>query len=259
MTGNSIITSLSAAADIMLPRYCIVCGRRLYLREKFICIYCLADFPFTYNWNMPRNRMADRLNAMIQRWAEDIDEWRAFYRGRHERYAYAAALFMYRGDASYKNIPRRLKYHGDIAAGRFFGRILGARVAMSTHFKDADIVIPVPLHWKRRWDRGYNQAEIIAREVASACGAAMRTDILVRNRRTRSQTRLNIEEKEKNVRGAFSVRLAAELLPKAVHILLVDDVFTTGATTYACFLALRRYYGPETRISVVTLACVDNG
>ena len=260
--AKDMARAMAAMCDLIIPRYCIVCGRRLLLYEKYICIYCVADFPFTYNWRITHNRMADRFNTMIQR---DIEGRMAApacdtsQPGR-EAYAYAAALFLYRGDAPYRRIPYRLKYHGDTAAGRYFGKILGKRLASARHFNDADMVIPVPLHWQRKWARGYNQAEIIAKEVAAATGASLRTDILIRTRKTKTQTRLDVDSKARNVKGAFAVREKfVNSIPPAHHILIVDDVFTTGATINACFNALRTVYGPGVRISAVTLAFVDNG
>jgi predicted amidophosphoribosyltransferase len=123
-----------------------------------------------------------------------------------EPYAFAAALFFYNADSSYRRIPWHLKYEGGLAAGRHFARLLGARLAASPQFADVDVVIPVPLHWTRRWRRGYNQAEVIARELADVLGAELRTDILRRSRRTRSQVRLPVAAKAANVRGAFSLR-----------------------------------------------------
>jgi len=124
-----------------------------------------------------------------------------------------------------------------------------------------DIVIPVPLHWTRRWRRGYNQAEVIARGIADVLGAELRTDILRRARRTRSQVRLPVEAKASNVLGAFALpaSYAKNLVNlRARHILLVDDTFTTGATLNACRAALRQAFPLPVRISVATLAFVSS-
>ena len=128
-----------------------------------------------------------------------------------------------------------------------------------------DVVIPVPLHWTRRWRRGYNQAEVIARELADVLGADLRTDILRRVRRTRSQVRLPLAAKAANVRGAFSFRPLPAGSPEkphnlraTVHILLVDDTFTTGSTLNACRAVLRQAFPLPTRISVATLAYVSS-
>lgn len=255
---------LAAAADIIIPRYCSVCGRRLFPNERYICIYCMGDFPFTYNWKATRNSMADRFNNLICNDAPDNAS------DRKEPYAYAAALFLYRDDAPYREIQHRLKYKGDTGIGRHFARLLGERLAAAGHFSDADTVIPVPLHWTRKWTRGYNQAEIIAREIASCTGARLCTGILERKHRTRTQTKLSTEEKMENVRNAFSVRKRhKEKLLSCRHMILVDDVFTTGATMYSCFRTIREAMkGTETagtadilaempRISIVSLGLVD--
>ena len=248
---KDIVNGLMAAIDLLLPRTCIVCGGRLLRREKHLCLSCISDLPLTHFWDMSRNPMADRLNELIQ---ESMGEER-------ENYAYAAALFFYHSEAGYRQIPYQIKYHGNTDAGRHFGYILGRKLISSTLWSDVDMVIPVPLHWTRRWKRGYNQAEVIARGVAEAMGKPMRTDIMVRNRRTRTQTKVDVDMKGRNVAGAFSVKEEAAMIFRnggnVRHILLVDDVFTTGSTLHACFCALREVFPPAVRISVVTLGLVE--
>ena len=251
---GSVLRGLRAAGEILLPRQCITCGRRLLLEEKHLCLECLADLPQTYFWTMSHNPMADRFNENIQKDIEtDEDD------GLHERYAYAAALFFYHSEAQYRLIPYQIKYHGNIRAGRYFGRMLGNRLASSELFEDVDMVVPVPLHWTRKWKRGYNQAEVIAGAVAEALGAPMRTDLLRRRKRTTTQTRMEVEDKRKNVAEAFvSTPSLADIAAQdgIRHLLLIDDVFTTGATLHACFAALRTVLPASVRISVATLGFV---
>lgn len=251
---GSVLRGLRAAGEILLPRQCITCGRRLLLEEKHLCLECLADLPQTYFWTMSHNPMADRFNENIQKDIEtDEDD------GLHERYAYAAALFFYHSEAQYRLIPYQIKYHGNIRAGRYFGRMLGNRLASSVLFEDVDMVVPVPLHWTRKWKRGYNQAEVIAEAVAEALGAPMRTDLLRRRKRTTTQTRMEVEDKRKNVAEAFvSTPSLADIAAQdgIRHLLLIDDVFTTGATLHACFAALRTVLPASVRISVATLGFV---
>jgi Predicted amidophosphoribosyltransferases len=236
-----------AVSDLVLPCRCIVCGTRLALRERHLCLRCLADLPRTFFSSMPRNQMADRFNELIQR---DLDASGGFY-----EYSLAASLFYYRSSTGYRLITQRLKYHADIAAGRFFSGMLAEEMAASPLYSDVDAVIPVPLHWTRRWSRGYNQAEIIAKVVSGRLHSAMRTDILYRTRRTRTQTKMSIGEKSLNVSHAFGVR-SGVCTEGISHILIVDDVFTTGATLHSCYLALREVFPSSVRISVATLACV---
>lgn len=236
-----------ALGDLVAPRHCLVCGRELNPSERHICIFCDADMPFTHYARMERNPMSEAFNGIIERQTPQ--------EAPREIFARAASLFYYNSETGYKYIPQALKYSGNIAAGRRFAAILGKELAESPLFADVDCVIPVPLHWTRRWRRGYNQAEIIAREVARAIGCGCRTNILRRKHRTRTQTTLSVDEKARNVADAFAVRRSSD--GGFSHILLVDDVFTTGATMAACFAALRKVL-PDTRISAATLAVVSS-
>lgn len=230
--------------DLMMPRECLVCGRQLGAQEEHLCIWCSADLPYTWNWELTHNPMADQFNALLERLRAP---------GERMPYAYATALLLYHHENPYKRIPQALKYGFNLQAGRFFAARLGTFMASSPQWADVDAVIPVPLHGWRKWRRGYNQAEVIAAELARALHAPLRADVLRRIRHTRSQTRLDAQERIRNVSGAFRLRESLE----ASHVLLVDDTFTTGATLAACFYAVRQALGPDVRISVATLAVVQ--
>ena len=239
---------ISSAMDFLLPRTCIVCGERLFRDERHICLECRACLPLTYFWKQSHNPMSDRLNEVIQKNLEANDDQ------RREDYSFCAALFLYQSEGSFRLIPYQIKYKGDIKAGEYFGRMLGNRLKSEELWKGADLIIPVPLHWSRQFKRGYNQAEAIATGVAAAMGIPLRTDILVRRKRTKTQTRLNPEEKARNVAEAFETK--CNVPPQVRHIIIVDDVFTTGSTLGECFRALRTVFPSGVRISVATLAFV---
>jgi predicted amidophosphoribosyltransferase len=258
---------LKAVLDLLVPRRCIVCESALASSEKHLCQGCLDDIPHTYYWLRKFNPMADKFNALIQEELErmSLDGTHHY----HVDYSYATALFFYRADSDYSHISRQLKYHSNIPAGKFFGQQLGARLARAEHLADVDAVIPIPLHWTRKWSRGYNQAEVIAREVATALGVDLRADILERCRRTRTQTKLSIKDKAANVKGAFRVRpdivqssgsgtkkADASAISDLKHLLIIDDIFTTGSTALACYSALRDTFPPSVRISIATLGFV---
>ena len=250
---GTLKTGLAGMMDMFLPRVCIVCGCRLLRHERHLCLGCHMDMPLTRFWERSHNPMADKFNEVIQ---DGIEAG-----GPHEPYAYAAALFLYHSEAGYRHIPYQIKYHGNLKAGEHFGAMLGKNLAISPLWSDIDMIIPVPLHWTRQWKRGYNQAEVIARAAAKALGVPVRTDILMRKRRTKTQIKLDINEQAKNVAGAFAVNEDARAIFRnggtVRHIVLLDDVFTTGSTLGACFRALRSVFPATVRISVVTLGYVE--
>ena len=251
MAGAKILMSV---LDLTLPRTCSVCGDRLLSFERHICTECLADIPFTFNWNLPHNPMADRFNERIQNTVYQGAKHQQTKNG-HIPYCYATSLFFFNSEADYRKIPYSIKYRKDISSGLFFGHMLGERIAASEIFSDIDLIMPVPLFWTRRWKRGYNQAEIIARGIARPLHGCLRTDILFRRHHTATQTRLGVEEKSRNVTGAFGLRTCFP--PETRHVLLVDDVFTTGATLHACYQAIRSA-GRDIAVSIATLAMVSN-
>lgn len=231
-----------ALADLIFPRICVVCEEILDSDEDVVCRRCLEDFPFTRYENLARNPMGDRLNAGID----------------SGPYVTATALFFYR--CAYQRITPSLKYGRNFAAGARFGRMLGERLASSSLFNDIDFIIPVPLHPLRHFRRGYNQAGIIAESIRREMpGATIASGVLKRTRATRTQTRIRGEEKKENVKGAFAIRgkefeKLMERSPK--HILVTDDVLTSGNTLAACCNCLRTALPGEVRISVATLAFV---
>lgn len=213
--------------------------------EEHLCIECRADLPLTHFETLSHNPMADRLNSLT-----DI--------GKYEAYAYATALFFYNKENGYDRITKSLKYHRNFRAGQYFARMLGERMKSSPLFSDVDTIIPVPLHILRRIVRGYNQAEVIAVELARILDARVETGALRRISRTSSQTGLNAEQKALNVSGAFGPgRSLEKIKEKTSHALIVDDVFTSGATSAACYKLLRQYFPPSVRISIATLAFTE--
>lgn len=250
---------MTAFFDFLLPRECVVCGRELLVNEKHICTGCLDDMPMTYFWKNPGNGMSVKFNSRVA--------GSGVCREMHLPYSHAAALYFYKSTGGYSRLSQVLKYEGDIPSGRFFAGMLGRRIKEAEQFSDVTAVVPVPLHWTRQWSRGYNQAEVIARELARELGAVLETGMLRRIRRTGTQTKLSMEAKAANVKGAFHADTAvlSRIISSSggrAHLLLVDDVFTTGSTLCACNDAVRAAVAETSfpqlsvRISVATLGYV---
>lgn len=132
-----------------------------------------------------------------------------------------------------RELIHRLKYYGDEPAGKYLGGELGKLVAGFGSSSGWDAIVPVPLHWTRKWSRGFNQSWILARGVSNTTGLPV-LPALRRVKRTKDQTRLSREERLANVRGAF--RVVSDVGGK--KLLLLDDVTTTGATLEECRRAL---------------------
>ena len=215
---------LKSFLNIISPQECIVCGDLLYSNEKYICTNCLEDLPLTYYWT----------------WEENPAEKKLWGRTYFER---VIPLFFFEKENNYKKIPYSLKYKNDIKVGIYFGQILGQHI-LSAKYGDKklgdeiDLIVPIPLHKKKQKKRGYNQSEMIAKGINSILNKRICPKLIERKKNTETQTGIDMEHKWDNVKDAFEVN-KKEMMKierkynKPIHILLVDDVLTTGATSVA--------------------------
>ena len=161
-------------------------------------------------------------------------------------WGHAVCIYPYRGPI--REVIHQLKYRNQPYCARFLGGQLAT--TWREHAPDMpDAVIPIPLHWLKQLRRGYNQAELLASAMARALGVPLRF-VLLRSQRTRQQARLSLEERRQNVQNCFKLRGRAKL--QGAHIVVVDDVFTTGATLDAAVRTLLS--GGAGRVSVATVA-----
>lgn len=198
--------------------------------------------PLTYFWN----------------WRENPAEKILWGRCRFET---VSSLIYYHRESAYSSLTPQIKYLGNRKLGLFLGEMLGHFLAKG-NIPPVDYLIPVPLHPLRKWTRGYNQAEIIAEGIKKGLGEGkneglpfLATDILYRRQWSRSQTGIDVGNKWENVAGAFALRDKNAGRLKESHILVIDDVLTTGATAEACWNALSGI--KDIRISYATLAFVE--
>jgi ComF family protein len=149
-----------------------------------------------------------------------------------------------------RRVVHSFKYGRKVSLGKPLGRLMARGCEEFVNECRVDLIIPVPLHSKRlRW-RGFNQSALLARQVSRAYGLPMEPFVLMRDKETLPQTQLSEEERRKNVRGAFSVRAAGAL--KGKTLLLVDDVYTSGATLNECSRVLMR--AGADKVYILTLA-----
>ena len=219
-------------SGIIFPRYCAACGNSLLSKEKIICLKCLHEIPRTRFDQMPDNPMAQ------------------LFWGRC-RIENAAAWFTFMEGSRYQKMLHLMKYKGRKDIAKHLGIYFGAELSQ-TLFAGADLIIPVPLHPGKLRQRGYNQSEYIAQGISVYLKKPVNTSSLLRKVANPTQTNKSGFDRWENVEGIFTVSEPEKLKEK--HILLVDDVVTTGATMDACANALLQI--PGVRVSLVSLAIV---
>ena len=191
----------------LYPDNCINCSEILVTNEQYLCTSCTMDLPVT-NFHLEPD------NPLYQRFAHNpsvID-------------AYAYLHFHQNGVA--QKILHELKYKSRSHLGEFFGALLGAELLRAE--LTYDLIVPVPIHWKKKLKRGYNQSDFIARGIASMINVPVNEEVLTKVTNTQTQTNKNKLERWKNVEDSFRIVKPTALYNKKV--LLVDDVITTGAT-----------------------------
>lgn len=229
-----MVIQFADVLELFFPSLCIACGERLVSQEKFLCLDCWNDLPVTSFHDEPGNKVEQLFWGRI----------------RIER---AASYFQYRKGSRYQHLIHFIKYKGLKELGYEAGLRFGSIISGSADFSSVDVIVPVPLHRKREKQRGYNQSEWIGRGIAWALQKPLLLGNLVRAVHTKTQTRKTRFERWENVENIFVVTNPSVLAEK--HVLLVDDVVTTGSTLEACAGALLQC--PNTKVSVATLAFSD--
>ena len=229
----SILSSLIYdLRSLLIPHSCAVCGGELPPSKHLLCSLCEATAPLTNLWREESNPMMGRFWGLLP-------------------VEHASALFWYVEGSPWRDAVHRFKYGGRWLSAYDMGRWYGALMRESGMYASVDAVVPVPLHWWRRITRGYNQSEYIARGIARELGVEVLPRAVVRHRYNESQTHQSAVRRWANVEGIFRLRRPESL--RGRHILLVDDVFTTGATILSLGETILRS-ASDVRLSVAVLA-----
>ncbi|MBQ3173513.1 MAG: ComF family protein [Alistipes sp.] len=229
----SMLRRLSAAiGSLLFPRRCVACGEYLTKDMHGICVRCRYEIPLTHYWKMEDNPVKERFAGIVP-------------------IAEGSALFFYAGHSLWRTLVHKFKYGGHWHIARTMGRWYGSELRSSGRYDDVDIVVPIPLHPVKMLRRGYNQSAYVAEGIAEAMGLSVVRGVVYRRRNNPSQARRHTAERWQNIEGLFGVRHPERL--RAKHILLVDDVLTTGATMTEAIRSILEAV-PECRISVATLA-----
>ncbi|MBL0328160.1 MAG: ComF family protein [Bacteroidetes bacterium] len=221
--------------SLIFPQVCASCGNSLYKNEQTLCTYCVYHLPKT---NFHLNN--DNPVAKIFWGRVDIQS--------------AAAFYGFNKGGRVQHIIHQLKYKGRKEVGFAVGKLYGYELKMCDSFKTVDTIIPVPLHSKKIKKRGYNQSEAFAEGLSVSMGVPANVKTLFRAYESETQTKKSRFSRWQNVESIFQLKDIKSLEGK--HVLLVDDVVTTGATLEACAQTLQQI--PGIKISVATIAYASN-
>ncbi|WP_243396882.1 ComF family protein [Flagellimonas pacifica] len=219
--------------NILLPQVCFGCNAQLTRGESILCTVCRHELPLT-DHNLTDENVVDRM----------------FY-GRIP-IKKAASFVFFSKNGIVKNLLHQLKYKNQEQIGGFFGDWFGSYLKDEKMLQTVDVVIPVPLHPKKEKKRGYNQVSLFAQHIAVAIDAEYRSDVLLRTINTKTQTKKDRQLRWENAKDVFELNPMTKQNFK--HVLLVDDVITTGATIEACAKTLHQL--KDVCISVVSIAVV---
>lgn len=219
--------------DLFFPNLCAACGTSLVSQERVICTKCIFELPRTRFHLDPENILAKQFWGRVK-----LEQ--------------ASAFVHFQKGSKVQHIMHELKYKNRPEAAARMGELYAQDLKTSDHWIRPDVIIPVPLHASRFRRRGYNQSEEIAKGLASVLKIPIDTKSLVRITNTSSQTRKNRFERYENLLSAFALKKPAVLASR--HILLVDDVVTTGATLEACCVELMKVKGVKVSICAMAYA-----
>lgn len=229
---NLLKTALDGLLRLFYPKWCWVCQNDLLPGETDVCLACQHQLPSTHFYRQPNNAVALRLRGRVPITA-------------------AASVYFFSKSSALQSLLHGLKYRNQPNLGVWLGRCMAHEATQTNWFDGVDVLVPVPLSKSKQRSRGYNQSACLAEGISQVLQIPMCTTVLLRHRNTATQTKKSRSERQRNVAGAFSVQNPQVLENK--QVVLIDDVFTTGATLEACLETLHTIPGIQLR--VLTLAC----
>ncbi len=215
---------------LFFPRVCDACENLLLRNETTICTRCLTGLPKTNFHKYPDNPVMETFWGRLK-----IE---------------SASSFLYYSKAGkVQNLIHSFKYRGKYEIGMMLGEMFAADLKTSPYFNNINTIIPVPLHWTKLKTRGFNQSEVIARGMAKQMNAQIENDVLIRRFATDTQTKKSRLKRVENVQGKFGIQNPEKIAGK--HVLLIDDIITTGSTIEECANILLSV--DETKVSIASI------
>ncbi|WP_196891318.1 ComF family protein [Aureivirga marina] len=222
---------VSPIIDLFYPQYCLGCFEEISDDNFNICLNCRTNLPVTNYSNVEENDLKKLFKGKIP-------------------LTHATSLYFFSKKGKIQNLIHVLKYKNKQKIGEFFGELLGEEILNSKYFSTIDYVIPIPLHQQKFKIRGYNQNTLFGKTLSKKIDAHYCEKNVKRIKNTESQTKKNTEERFKNTQNIFEIQNPEKYENK--HILLIDDIITTGATIESCSKELLKV--KNIKISIASIA-----
>lgn len=231
--SNALIM-LTSLFNLFYPELCIGCYKILVSDEKILCVNCRHDLPIIGSKNLKENKINANFYGIIP-------------------VKKVSSFLIFRKHGITQRLIHHLKYKNNQQIGAFLGSWFGKLLEKNQFFNGIDYIIPVPLHPKRFKKRGYNQVTLFGNELSNISGVSYLPNVLIRTTNTKTQTKRQRFERFENLKTLF--RLTDEKILENKHVLLIDDVITTGATIQACCNELLKT--KNITISIATMAYTE--
>ena len=217
--------------NVLFPVFCNGCSKLLLKNENIICTKCIHNLPFTHHHNIKETEINKAFYGLVP-------------------FEFGASMLYFNKKGISQNLIHNLKYKKRQEIGTYLGDLYATDLIHLETFKEIDFIIPVPLHKKRFHERGYNQVTTFCKAIEKNLSIPMLEDVLVKTQHLKSQTNKSKEGRVENNKNVFSIKNQHKIEGK--HLLIIDDVFTTGATMEACAKEILKI--KNTKISILTMA-----
>lgn len=217
--------------NVLFPVFCNGCSKLLLKNEKVICVKCIHNLPLTYHHKIKETEIEKVFYGLVP-------------------FEFGASMLYFTKKGISQNLIHNLKYRNRQEIGTYLGDLYAHELIHLETIKTIDFIVPVPLHKKRLHERGYNQVTTFCKAIEKNLDIPMLDDVLVKNKNLKSVTDKSKEGRLEHNKNVFSIENQDKIEGK--HVLIIDDVFTTGATIEACAKEILKI--KNTKISILTMA-----
>lgn len=227
---DKLRTFIRPFVNLIYPDLCVACDEEHPIENSCFCIGCLNELPFT--------KLHDERDNVVEKhfWGRLLVEK-------------GTALFYFHKGELVQEMIHRLKYKNEAFVGDALGLFFGEQLINTSFLDNVDLILPIPIHKSKRKTRDYNQSALIAKGIAKHSGIEWSDSIIAKTSKSSSQTEKNREERLENLKNTFQVAKPEQIRDK--HVLIIDDILTTGATLEAVGSVLATY---NTKLSIAVLA-----